>query len=194
MDKKEFRVLIKYFFLKEKNTVEAKTWLDAEFPDTAPGKSTIKDWYAKFRRGEMSTEDGERSGRPKKEVVTDENILKIHEMILNGRKLKLNELADTLKISTERVHHIIHEYLGMRKLCAKWVPRELTFDQKQRRVDDSEQCLKRIKCNKSRFLHRYVRMDENGSIISLRSPIDSHPSGLHTMNPLQAWENATVGW
>ena len=64
MDKKEFRVLIKYCFLKGKNTVEAKTWLDNEFPDTAPGKSTIKDWYAKFRRGETSTEDGERSGRP----------------------------------------------------------------------------------------------------------------------------------
>ncbi|KAF7262961.1 hypothetical protein GWI33_003794, partial [Rhynchophorus ferrugineus] len=43
MDKKEFPVLIKYCFLKGKNTVEAKIWLDAEFPDTAPGKSNIKD-------------------------------------------------------------------------------------------------------------------------------------------------------
>ncbi|KAF7279623.1 hypothetical protein GWI33_006962 [Rhynchophorus ferrugineus] len=55
MDKKEFRMLIKHCFLKGKNTVEAKTWLDAEFPETAPGKSTMN---AKFRRGEMSTEDG----------------------------------------------------------------------------------------------------------------------------------------
>ncbi|KAF7273090.1 hypothetical protein GWI33_014171 [Rhynchophorus ferrugineus] len=73
MDRKEIRVLIIYCFLKGNNTVEAKTWLDTEFPDTATGKSTIKDWYAKFRRGEMSSEDGERSGRPK-EVVTDENM------------------------------------------------------------------------------------------------------------------------
>ncbi|KAF7280367.1 hypothetical protein GWI33_006139 [Rhynchophorus ferrugineus] len=43
MDKNEFHVLIKYCFLKGKNTVEAKTWLDAEFPKTAPGKSAIKD-------------------------------------------------------------------------------------------------------------------------------------------------------
>ncbi|KAF7286093.1 hypothetical protein GWI33_007742 [Rhynchophorus ferrugineus] len=57
MDKKEFRVLIKYCFLKGKNTVEAKTWLDAEFLDTVPGKSIIKDWYAKFRHGEMSVMD-----------------------------------------------------------------------------------------------------------------------------------------
>ncbi|KAF7279765.1 hypothetical protein GWI33_006794 [Rhynchophorus ferrugineus] len=73
MDKKKFCVLMKYCFLKGKNTVEAKTFLGAEFPNTALAKSAINDCYAKFRRGEMSTEDGERSGRPK-EVVTDENI------------------------------------------------------------------------------------------------------------------------
>lgn len=56
--------------LKEKNTV------DIEFPDTVPRKTTIKlCWYAKFRCGEMSTEDGERIERPK-EVVTDKNIIK----------------------------------------------------------------------------------------------------------------------
>ncbi|KAF7271129.1 hypothetical protein GWI33_015956 [Rhynchophorus ferrugineus] len=107
----------------------------------------------------MNIEDGKRSERPK-EVGTEKNIKKIYKMILNDRKLKLNEIADTLKISTERVHHIIDEYLGMRKLCAKWVPRELTFDQKQRRVDDSEQCLKMINRNKPEFLCRYVTMDE----------------------------------
>ncbi|KAF7266988.1 hypothetical protein GWI33_019732 [Rhynchophorus ferrugineus] len=58
---------------------------------------------------------------------------------------------NTLTISTEHVHHIIDEYLGMRKLYAKWVPRELTVDQKQRRVDDWEQCLKMIKRNIPEF-------------------------------------------
>ncbi|KAF7277448.1 hypothetical protein GWI33_007268 [Rhynchophorus ferrugineus] len=75
MDKKKFRVLIKYCFLKGKNTVKAKTWLDADFLDTARGKSTIKHSYTKLRCGEMNTEGGEHSGRPK-EVVTDENIKK----------------------------------------------------------------------------------------------------------------------
>ncbi|KAF7265666.1 hypothetical protein GWI33_020750 [Rhynchophorus ferrugineus] len=107
----------------------------------------------------MGTEDGAHSGRPK-EVVTDENIKKIHIMILNDRKLNLNEITDTLKLSTKPVHHIIHEYLDMRKLCAKWVPRDLTFDLKQQPVDDSEQCLKIIKRKKLKFFHRYVTMDE----------------------------------
>ena len=159
MEKKEFRVLIKYCFLKGKNTVEAKAWLDNEFPDSAPAKETVVKWYAKFKRGEMSTEDGERSGRPK-EAVTTENITKIHKLILNDRKLKLNDIADIVKISSERVHHIIHEYLDMRKLCAKWVPRELTIHQKQQRVDDSERCLELLNRNRSEFWRRYVTMDE----------------------------------
>ncbi|KAF7268130.1 hypothetical protein GWI33_018693 [Rhynchophorus ferrugineus] len=49
---------------------------------------------------------------------------------------------------------------GYEKALSKWVPRGLTFDQKQRRVDDSKQCLKMIKRNKAEFLRRYVIMDE----------------------------------
>ncbi|KAF7284603.1 hypothetical protein GWI33_021885 [Rhynchophorus ferrugineus] len=55
MVKKEFHVLIKYCFLKGKNTVEVKTWLDAKFPDTVPGKTTINDWYAKFRLAKLAS-------------------------------------------------------------------------------------------------------------------------------------------
>jgi len=66
--------------------------------------------------------------------------------------VKLIEIAETLKIPKERVGHIVHEYFGMRKLCAKWVPRELTIDQKQQRVDASEECLELLNRNKSEFL------------------------------------------
>ena len=159
MEKDEFRVLIKYCFLKGKNTVQTKSWLDQEFPDSSPSTGTVEYWFRQFRTGRASTSDAERTGRPK-EVVTPENIKKIHKMILNDRKVKLIEIAEALKISKERVGHIVHEYLGMRKLCAKWVPRELTIDQKQQRVDDSEQCLALFNRNKSEFLRRYVTMDE----------------------------------
>ena len=68
----------------------------------------------------MSTEDDSRSGRPK-EAVTDENIKKVHKIIFDNRKVKLIEIAETLKISKERVGHIVDEYLDMRKLCSKLI-------------------------------------------------------------------------
>ncbi|GFW36177.1 mariner transposase [Trichonephila clavipes] len=67
----------------------------------------------------MSTEDDAQSGHPK--VVTDENIKKLDKIIFNNREVKLIEIAETLKISKERVGHIVNEYLDMRKLCSKWV-------------------------------------------------------------------------
>jgi hypothetical protein len=55
----------------------------------------------------MSIEDDARSGRSK-EDVTDENIKKIHKIILNNCKVKMIEIVETLKISKERVGHIEH--------------------------------------------------------------------------------------
>ena len=55
MDKKKFRVLIEHCFLMEKNTVEAKQWLDKRYGDSTPEKSTIIDWYAQFKSGRTNT-------------------------------------------------------------------------------------------------------------------------------------------
>jgi hypothetical protein len=108
--------------------------------DSSPAKSTADKWFAKFKHCKLYIEDNARSGRPK-EAVSDENIKKVHKIILNYRKVNLIEIAETLKISKKSVEHIVHGYLDMQKPCAKWLPRVLTIDQNQQRVDDLEQCL-----------------------------------------------------
>ena len=138
-----------------KNSLEAKRWLDKRYGDSAPAKSTIIDWYAEFKRGHTNTDDAKRSGRPKSSVVL-ENITKIHKIVSGDRKLKLREIADTLKISEGSVFTILHESLRMRKLFPEWVPP----DQKQQRVEDSVCCLELFKQDKKDFLRRYVTMDE----------------------------------
>ena len=80
---------------------------------------------------------------------------------MNDRKLKMHALADIVKISADgSVSTILHGHMGMRKLCAKWVPRELTVDQKQQRIDASEECLALLNRNKMEFYRRCVTMDE----------------------------------
>jgi|SRR5687768_3191449 len=159
MENNEFRVLIKHCFLMKKDTIQTKAWLDKCYGTSSPSYSTVKKWHADFKRGNTSTDDAPRSGRPN-EAVTEENIRKIHRIVLNDRKVKVSEIADTLHISTERVRNILHEYLDMKKLSARWVPRMLTIDQKQKRVDDSEYCLAYFQRNPSDFLRRFITMDE----------------------------------
>ena len=107
----------------------------------------VEKWFADFKRARIKTDDAERSGRPDWAVVPENIKKKIHKMFLADRKLKLREIADTLKISEGSVFTIFYEHLNMRKLSSKWVPRLLTVDQKQQRVDDSERCLELFQRN-----------------------------------------------
>jgi hypothetical protein len=172
MEKKEFCVLMKHCFLAKKKILLKPRlgWINIIW-------TLHHEWFAKYKRGKMSIEDDARSGRLK-EAITEENIKKLNKKNLNDRKVKLIEIAETLKISKERVGHIVHEYLDILKLCAKWVQRVLTINQKQQRVDDSEQCLAIFNRNEDEFFCRYITMDETyGCFTTLQSLIDSQPSG-----------------
>jgi len=84
---------------------------------------------ARFKRGDFSTCDAPRPGRPKT-VTTPENIDQIHELILEDRWISSKLLAEQLNISRERVGSTIHENLYKRKLSAKRVPKRSYADQK----------------------------------------------------------------
>jgi len=93
----------------------------------APSCATVKNWSAQFKRGDFSTCDAPRPGRPKT-VTTPEMIDQIHELILEERRISAKLIAEQLGISRELVGSIIHEDLDMRKLSAKWVPKCLKTD------------------------------------------------------------------
>ena len=140
-------------------TVEAKQRLDKRYGDFVPAKSTIIDWYTEFKCNRINTDDTERSGLPKSAVVP-ENRTKFHKIVLGDRKLKLHDIADALKISEGSVLTILHESLEICKLFLAWVPRLLTPDQKQQRVEDSERCFELFKRGRKDLLRRHVTMDE----------------------------------
>lgn len=116
-------------------------------------------WVSEFKRGRTSCKDEQRSGRPV-EVTTQSKVDQVRTLVLRDRRLKVRELAGEVGISTERVHHILHDCLGMTKLCARWVPRLLTADHKQQRALISAECLNIFLRNPSEFLRRFVTVDE----------------------------------
>jgi histone-lysine N-methyltransferase SETMAR len=136
MEKIGHRYVIQYFHLKGLSPTNIKAELDSTLGESAPSFITVKYWAAEFKRGRMSCQDEHRSGRPI-EVTTPEMVKKFHKMVLDDRRLKVRELADMAGISKSAIHRILTENLDMRKLCARWVPRLLTMEQKQRREDVS---------------------------------------------------------
>ena len=153
MEKNEFRAVIKHFHLKGWTAAQIKSELDDVHAGSAPALKTIYFWINEFKRGRRSTEDESRSI----EVTTQETIDKVHDSIMEDRRLKVRELANIVGISTERVHHILHEKLDMKKLCARWV---LTLDQKRKRENISNQNLTLFRRNPQDFLRRFITVDE----------------------------------
>jgi len=82
----ETRAVIKYlFFLKGKAPKEIHAILTETLGEHAPSYSTVKNWVAQFKRGDFSTCDAPRPGRPKTltiREITDQ----IHELILEDRR------------------------------------------------------------------------------------------------------------
>ena len=69
----------------------------------------------------------------------------MHDVVLDDRRIKAEtEIAEAIGISKGRVGYILHEDLNMKKLCARWVPRLLTADQRRTRMKICEQCLERF--------------------------------------------------
>jgi len=121
---------------------------------------------AQFKRGDFSTCDEPRPGRPKT-VTTPEIIDEIHELILEDRQISAKSIAEQLNISREWVGLIIHEDLDMRMFSAKWVPKCLNADEKRQQCRPSEQHLEFFRRDPNDFLSGAIGDHGRSLVISL---------------------------
>jgi len=155
----ETRAVTKFSFLQGKAPKEIYAILKETLWEYAPSYATVKNWVARLKRGDFSTCAAPCSGRHKR-VTTPEIIDKIHEIILEDRRISAKSIAEQPGISREWVGSIIHDDLEMRKLSAKWVLKCLNVDQKRQQCQTSEQILEFFWRNPNDFLSRLVTMDE----------------------------------
>ena len=102
MDKIWHRVVIRYLQKKGLTTKEIYADIVSIFGDDALALSTVKKRAAEFKRGRESLEDDPKSGRPST-ATTQENIDRIHQMVMNDRRLTISHLANVISISRKRV-------------------------------------------------------------------------------------------
>ena len=125
MDKIWHLGVIKYLQKKGLTPKDIHPDMVATLGDDAQALSNVKKWAAEFKRGRESLEDDPRSGRPVT-ATTQENIDRVYHMVMDDRRLTVNQIANAVGISRERVENILHNELGMSKVSASWVPRLLT--------------------------------------------------------------------
>ena len=108
---------------------EHLAWIEREF------LSGIRD---SRKEGREFARDDERCGRSK-EVRTPELMGQIKNFMDKDRRMSIETINAQFDVSVGTVHTIIREELKMRKICAKFVPRVLREDLKERCYHDSRE-------------------------------------------------------
>ena len=80
--------------------------------------------------------------------------------VILWRRVSIETIGTKFDVSVGTVHTIIHEQLKMRKICAKFVPRVLSEEQKERRHNDSREMVEFIDSDPE-VLEALVTCDES---------------------------------
>jgi transposase len=107
--------------------------LEMVYGESAMKRKTVYKWVDRFKEGTESVDDDARAGRSSTSHV-DENIQRVYDLVKADSRITFRMIAEKLGVSNGSVQTILKEDLNMRK-HAKIVPKVLTGDQKQGRVD-----------------------------------------------------------
>ena len=117
--------------------------LQTAFGASCLNRASVFEWHKRFKEGRESVRDDDSCGRIKK-VRTPELIGQIKNFMDKDRRVSIETINAQFDVSVGTVHTIIREKLKMRKICAKFVPRVLREDQKERRCHDSREMVELI--------------------------------------------------
>ncbi|KAI6661513.1 hypothetical protein LOD99_13386 [Oopsacas minuta] len=148
-----------YNFMHRISVEQSHDSLVEAFQDQAPSKRTVDRWYLDFRRGRTSLQDEARSGRPST-AVTPETIAAAETLIREDSRINYEQFAETLKIGKAAINTILHDYLGVRRLAARWIPHNVSEMQLDVRVEWCKFMLKKFKGGESKRLHDILACDE----------------------------------
>uniref|UniRef100_UPI0035902B54 histone-lysine N-methyltransferase SETMAR-like isoform X2 n=1 Tax=Myxine glutinosa TaxID=7769 RepID=UPI0035902B54 len=159
LTKIKHRAVIKFLCKEGASYKEIHKRMVAVYGTTAPSYSTVAKWAAEFKRGRVSLEDDPRSGRPA-DATDPQTVSQVEALIIEDRRVKVAEISAELGISQGSVFTIIHEHLGMFKVSARWVPRNIGTRHRQQRLLSCRELLKLFNSDPADFIARVVTGDE----------------------------------
>lgn len=155
----EVRAVIRFLVAEGKTPLEIFSRIRNVYGEGVMNRTNVYKWCREFKGGRTTVLDDQRSGRPS--ILTDELVQKIEEIVYGDRRLTLDEISAKLpQLSRTLLYETITETLGFRKLCARWVPKQLTEEHKAKRIASSQAILERFELEGEAFLDSIVTGDE----------------------------------
>ena len=154
----EQRANIKFCFKIGKTFTETFELMKKVYGDDCLSRARVHEWFTRFRDGCEDINDNEHTGRPKS-VITENSIEIVRKFIKNEPKSSLKFMESELNISKTSIYRILTDHLGLRKVCARFIPHKLTEDQKLLRIQHSKDLIKEARKDEN-FLYNIVTGDE----------------------------------
>lgn len=102
-NKQHFREVLLFYFNWDKSASEAHRILVEVYGESAPSNKTCFRYFQRFKKGDFSVEDKERSGRPKKYEDSE-----LEALLEEDPNQSLRELADELNVTKSSLGRRLH--------------------------------------------------------------------------------------
>ena len=134
MDKQCIRAYIKTRFLLGLTATQIHGELTGVYGSDVVSYRTICFWIQRFAVGRESLEDNPQVGRPIS-IITRKNIDAVNDLVQVNPHISIDYITFMLDMSYGSVDTILRQDLKLRKISSRWIPHELTDEQRKRRVE-----------------------------------------------------------
>jgi len=129
-----------------KSAVETYNVLKKFYGGECLSRTLVFEWFRRLKEGREEIGDDQRPSRPST-LKTVAIIEKVGEIVRQNRRLSIREVAELISIDKETVRQLLHNNFNMKKVCSKMVPRLLTPEQKEIRMNICVDILQNIENN-----------------------------------------------
>ena len=139
----EQHINVKFCVKLRKSSTETYDLLKKVYGDECPSHTQVFKWFKRFKERREEIGDDQRPSNPSTSK-TDANNEKVSEIVRQNRCLNIRAVAELMNIDKKTVRQILHNNFNMKKVCLKMVPRLLTLEQKEIRMNICADILQNI--------------------------------------------------
>ncbi len=127
------RLVIQHYCRQETTVYEEFEILKTTYGDATLSRATVYQWYAAFRSGGESSKLKGGPGAPHTKL-TDRMVNTAAAIMQDDTWMMVKGLTNILQIAVGSAHHLFTEILGLSRMCACWILRLLTVEDKENHV------------------------------------------------------------
>ncbi len=160
LSREQFRIMILYDWKIGLTYKDSHARLVQAWGNQLPSDRAVLNWFHEFQRNNFSVEDAAHPGRPRTSV-NEQTIDAVRAIIEDDPHSTYEQIDYVLGIRSPEINSIIHDYLKLHKVCTRWVPHQLTDDQKRLGVQFCRQSLKKFEEGQSRHVFDIITGNES---------------------------------